>query len=63
MSKNSTTGAHEEWLNYHHLHYFWRIAREGSLARAAREVFVLPVRSAHGQCSPSDRRKACTARK
>lgn len=36
MSKNSTTGPHDEWLNYHHLHYFWRIAREGSLTRAAR---------------------------
>lgn len=24
-----------EWLNYHHLNYFWRIAREGSLSRAA----------------------------
>lgn len=24
-----------EWLNYHHLHYFWTIAREGSVTRAA----------------------------
>ncbi len=24
-----------EWLNYHHLRYFWTVAREGSLARAA----------------------------
>jgi LysR family transcriptional activator of nhaA len=24
-----------DWLNYHHLYYFWRIAREGSLSRAA----------------------------
>jgi LysR family transcriptional activator of nhaA len=24
-----------EWLNYHHLHYFWTVAREGSIARAA----------------------------
>ncbi len=26
------------WLNYHHLYYFWRIAREGSLSRAADEL-------------------------
>lgn len=24
-----------EWLNYHHLYYFWLIAKEGSLSRAA----------------------------
>ncbi|MFO0631911.1 MAG: LysR family transcriptional regulator [Nannocystaceae bacterium] len=24
-----------EWLNYHHLHYFWVVAHEGSIARAA----------------------------
>jgi LysR family transcriptional regulator, transcriptional activator of nhaA len=24
-----------EWLNFHHLFYFWRIAREGGLAKAA----------------------------
>ncbi len=24
-----------EWLNYHHLHYFWVVAREGSIARAS----------------------------
>ena len=29
-----------EWLNYHHLHYFWRIAREGSLSRAAEQLRV-----------------------
>jgi LysR family transcriptional activator of nhaA len=27
-----------EWLNYHHLLYFWVIAREGSIARACREL-------------------------
>src|SRR5262249_35971069 len=25
-----------EWLNYHHLFYFWTVAREGSIAAAAR---------------------------
>ncbi len=24
-----------EWLNYHHLHYFWMTAREGSVSRAS----------------------------
>jgi LysR family transcriptional activator of nhaA len=24
-----------EWLNYHHLHYFWVVAREGTIARAS----------------------------
>ena len=24
-----------DWLNYHHLLYFWTVAREGSVARAA----------------------------
>lgn len=27
-----------EWVNYHHLLYFWSVAREGSLARAAGEL-------------------------
>ena len=25
-----------EWLNYHHLLYFWVVAREGSVAKVAR---------------------------
>jgi LysR family transcriptional activator of nhaA len=29
-----------EWLNYHHLFYFWRITREGGLARAAARLHV-----------------------
>lgn len=28
------------WLNYHHLHYFWTVARLGSVAAAAKELFV-----------------------
>lgn len=31
-----------EWLNYHHLRYFWTVAREGSLARAAEKLHVSP---------------------
>ena len=27
-----------EWLNYHHLLYFWTVAKEGSIARACREL-------------------------
>lgn len=29
-----------EWLNYHHLLYFWTVAREGGLAPAARALHV-----------------------
>jgi len=27
-----------EWLNYHHLYYFWVVAREGSISRATRKL-------------------------
>jgi LysR family transcriptional activator of nhaA len=27
-----------EWLNYHHLLYFWTVAKEGSIAKASREL-------------------------
>ena len=27
-----------DWLNYHHLYYFWLVAREGSIARAAKQM-------------------------
>ena len=29
-----------EWLNYHHLRYFWIVAKEGGLAPAARKLHV-----------------------
>lgn len=29
-----------EWLNYHHLRYFWAVASEGSLSRAAARLHV-----------------------
>ena len=29
-----------KWLNYNHLFYFWFVAREGSIARAAEELMV-----------------------
>ena len=28
------------WLNYHHLHYFWMVAREGSIAAACEHLHV-----------------------
>jgi LysR family transcriptional activator of nhaA len=31
-----------EWLNYHHLLYFWMVAREGNLTRASRELHLTP---------------------
>lgn len=29
-----------DWLNYHHLHYFWVVAKEGSIARATRRLHL-----------------------
>lgn len=29
-----------QWLNYHHLLYFWMVVREGSITRAAEKLFV-----------------------
>lgn len=29
-----------EWLNYHHLLYFWTVAREGSIARACQRLHL-----------------------
>jgi LysR family transcriptional regulator, transcriptional activator of nhaA len=31
-----------DWLNYHHLYYFWSVAREGSLSRASAELRLAP---------------------
>jgi len=28
------------WLNYHHLLYFWTVAREGTIARAAEKLHL-----------------------
>lgn len=27
-----------DWMNYHHLYYFWKVAQEGSLSRAADQL-------------------------
>jgi Bacterial regulatory helix-turn-helix protein, lysR family len=29
-----------EWLNFHHLRYFWTVARKGSVRKAAEELHV-----------------------
>ena len=29
-----------EWLNYHHLRYFWTVAKEGSLKKAGEKLRV-----------------------
>jgi LysR family transcriptional regulator, transcriptional activator of nhaA len=29
-----------EWLNYHHLLYFWTVAKEGSIARASQQLLL-----------------------
>jgi LysR family transcriptional activator of nhaA len=29
-----------EWLNYHHLLYFWLVAREGSVTRASEQLYL-----------------------
>ena len=31
-----------EWLNYHHLFYFWKVLRAGSIARACEELRLAP---------------------
>jgi len=31
-----------EWLNYHHLHYFWIVAREESISRASERLRLAP---------------------
>lgn len=29
-----------EWLNYHHLLYFWMVAKEGTISRAAKQLHI-----------------------
>jgi LysR family transcriptional regulator, transcriptional activator of nhaA len=31
-----------EWLNYHHLLYFWTVAREGTIAKAGKTLLLAP---------------------
>src|SRR5262245_31937553 len=38
--ENQCMLARMAWLNYHHLLYFWTVAREGSIARACRRLHL-----------------------
>ena len=29
-----------EWLNYHHLHYFWMVAKHGGITKAAEKLHL-----------------------
>ena len=31
------------WLNYHHLQYFWAVSQEGSVAKASEKLHVTPA--------------------
>lgn len=43
-----------EWLNYHHLLYFWTVAREGSIAQAAKQLRLAPP-TVHAQIRALER--------
>ena len=43
-----------DWLNYHHLHYFWVVAREGSVT-AACDVLHLSQPTISGQIRELER--------
>ncbi len=32
-----------EWLNYHHLYYFWSVMREGSITAASKRLHLVPA--------------------
>src|SRR3989442_4284093 len=38
LSQKTTYRGGMEWLNYHHLLYFWVVAKEGSIVRASKEL-------------------------
>jgi LysR family transcriptional activator of nhaA len=38
IRKNNSIVSSMEWLNYHHLLYFWVVAREGSIVRASEQL-------------------------
>jgi len=43
-----------DWLNYHHLLYFWTVAREGTIARAGKKL-LLAQSTISGQISSLER--------
>lgn len=40
--EKNESGKIMEWLNYHHLYYFWSVAREGSISRACLQLHLAP---------------------
>ncbi len=42
ISSFSNYGIIVDWLNYHHLHYFWTVARKGSITAACEELGLTP---------------------
>ena len=40
LSRRRCTIGGMEWLNYHHLLYFWVIAREGTIAQASKQLLL-----------------------
>lgn len=40
MSRVAFGGVVVDWLNYHHLLYFWVAAREGSITKACRTLHL-----------------------
>lgn len=40
--RQDTVTSEPGWLNYHHLFYFWTVAREGSIAQASKTLRLAP---------------------
>jgi hypothetical protein len=51
-----------DWLNHHHLHSFWVVARTGSIARASEELHLSqPTISGRGHPAVLDGSEAALA--
>jgi LysR family transcriptional activator of nhaA len=42
LRKKRSNVSFMEWMNYHHLLYFWQVAREGGLSRACAQLRLAP---------------------
>ena len=31
-----------EWMNYHHLFYFWTVVRAGTISKASEQSYLFP---------------------
>jgi len=50
-----------QWINYHHLLYFWLVAREGSIAKACRQLrLTQPTISAQIRALEDQLAKSCS---